>query len=340
VTPLITVIVPVHNVHQWVAACLDSVLAQTETDIEVIAVNDGSTDGSGQVCETYAAADSRMRVVHQRNGGLSDARNVGLVAARGEWVLFLDGDDWIDSEAAASMLAAAEAADADVVVAGFHVDVHDAAGTLIRRERRAPVRQVVEASAPRLAQPSTELLNVVGYAWNKLYRRTFLTEVDAAFPVGVSLVEDILFNAPVLQRARRVAFLDEAFVHYVQRPRLTLGTRPQPQFADLMTRASHATSGLLASWGVPSDVSAELVHEVEVGRVQWAVRSVLVAGGPVRPRLSAARGLVRDPIVRSVLAREVARGRLRGPRRWLLVTQAHGSVLPTWVALRARGAGA
>lgn len=332
---LVSVVVAIHDVRPWVEACLASVLAQTHTHLEVLAVDDGSTDGSGDVCDRYAAVDPRVRVVHKSNGGLSDARNAGLDMATGEWVMFLDGDDWVDPGAVATMLNAAKETDADVVVAGFLVDVHDEEGALVSSERRVLESYVVERGVTAAPPVTTELLNVVGYAWNKLYRRRLVEEAGTRFPVGVSLVEDILFNGPVLSRAR-VAFIDGAFVHYVQRPRPTLGTRPQPQFAELMARASEATAGLLGAWGVSPDRVAEVIHHVEVDRVQWAVRSVLAAGGPARPRLTAARALLADPRVRRVLADEVGRGLVRSPRAWLLASQSRGHILPTWLAMRAR----
>jgi glycosyltransferase involved in cell wall biosynthesis len=332
---LVSVVLAVHDVRPWIEACLDSLLAQTHTRLEVIVVDDGSSDGSGDVCDRYAAVDARVRALHKTNGGLSDARNAGLDQATGEWVMFLDGDDWIDHGAVDRLLRGVYATQVDVVVAGFHVDVHDVEGNLVSTERRTPRPCVVESGATPSPLVTPELLNFVGYAWNKLYRRSLLDELGTRFPVGVSLVEDVLFNAPVLSHAR-VNFVDEAFVHYIQRPRPTLGTRPHTEFAVLMARASEAASGLLAAWGVTPQRSAELVHHVEVHRVLWALRSALVARGSVRMRLAQGRTLLEDSRVRSVLKYEAERGVHRGPRAWLLATQARGHVLPTWVALCAR----
>lgn len=94
--PKISVIVPVYNVEQYLPRCIDSILAQTFTDFEILLINDGSTDNSGKICDEYAQKDNRIRVFHKKNGGVSSARNVGLDNAKGEWLAFIDADDWID----------------------------------------------------------------------------------------------------------------------------------------------------------------------------------------------------------------------------------------------------
>ena len=93
---LAAVVVAAHNIEPYLGRCLDSVVAQTESDIEVVVVDDGSTDSTGQVADRYSASDSRISVVHRENGGLSAARNTGLAQAHGQFVIFPDGDDWID----------------------------------------------------------------------------------------------------------------------------------------------------------------------------------------------------------------------------------------------------
>ena len=94
-SPLISIIVPVYNVEDYIRPCLDSILAQTYTNFEAILVDDGSKDGSGSVCDEYAEKDSRFIVVHKENGGVSSARNKGLEIAKGEYIAFVDSDDWI-----------------------------------------------------------------------------------------------------------------------------------------------------------------------------------------------------------------------------------------------------
>lgn len=116
--PLISIIVPVYNVAEYLPQCLDSLVAQTYENIEIIAVDDGSTDGSGTILDEYAARDARVRPVHIENDGVSNARNVGLSLVRGEFVGFVDSDDWVDTDMYAR-LAAALTDDIDVTCGGY-----------------------------------------------------------------------------------------------------------------------------------------------------------------------------------------------------------------------------
>ena len=102
---VISVIVPIYKVEQYLRQCVDSILNQTHSALEVILVDDGSPDGSGKICDEYAARDSRVRVIHKKNGGLSDARNAGIEIARGDYIAFVDSDDWLDIDALKKVLA-------------------------------------------------------------------------------------------------------------------------------------------------------------------------------------------------------------------------------------------
>lgn len=111
----VSVVIPVYKVEKYLRECVDSVLAQSCTELEVILVDDGSPDRCGQICDEYAAADKRVSVIHKQNGGLSDARNAGLKRASGKYVLFVDSDDMIANNAVEKLLAAAEKNDAQIV---------------------------------------------------------------------------------------------------------------------------------------------------------------------------------------------------------------------------------
>ena len=125
---VISVIVPIYKVEQYLRQCVDSILNQTHSALEVILVDDGSPDGSGKICDEYAARDSRVRVIHKKNGGLSDARNAGIDIARGDYIAFVDSDDWLEPDTYESMLAAMKKYQAKLVCAG-RFDNSDETGT-------------------------------------------------------------------------------------------------------------------------------------------------------------------------------------------------------------------
>lgn len=300
---LVSAIVPVYNVEAYLAKCLDSLLAQTHPHVEILVVNDGSTDGSAGLCDAYGRLNSRMQVIHKANGGLSDARNAGLRQARGDYVVFLDGDDWIDPQGVSELHSAAVREAADVVVAGYHVDVEDAAGHLVRSDGRVPQPHLVVPGRGAVPTINVELLNFVGYAWNKMYSRELLLKAGVTFPLGVSLVEDIVFNGPTLSRAKRILFLDAAFVHYVQRPRETLGNRSHADFPGLLAAASAATREMLRGWDVPEFRIDSVVHEVNVARLRWELRTA--AKGGFSAGVKSLRTLLGDSTIRAILGKEL-----------------------------------
>ena len=121
--PKVSIIVPVYKVEKYLNRCVDSILAQTFTDFECILVDDGSPDGCPAICDEYAKKDNRIKVIHQENKGVSAARNAGLDMAKGEYILFVDSDDWIDESTVQSLLMISE--DADIIMCGFSIEYED-----------------------------------------------------------------------------------------------------------------------------------------------------------------------------------------------------------------------
>lgn len=247
----VSVVVPAYNVASHLGKCIESVLAQTETSFELIVVNDGSTDDTGAVAERYAEVDSRVSVIHRPNGGLSVARNTGFEAATGDFLCFLDADDWAEDSMLASMVAVCEATSARVVVAGAVVDFESEQGRVYGSRRSVPEPRVVErGSALRDDVVSDEFVNLLGYAWNKLYDRRWLEAMGLKFAAGLSLIEDIEFNSRVMSAAERVVFSSGAYVHYVQRSSPSLGKARGTDFLALGFRAARCVDALLSAWGV------------------------------------------------------------------------------------------
>jgi CDP-glycerol glycerophosphotransferase len=203
-SPIISVIVPVYMVEPYLRQCLDSLVAQTMSDLEIILVDDGSPDGCPAICDEYAGRDLRIRVIHKENGGLSDARNAGIDVARGNYIGFVDSDDWIAPDMFEYLYQGAKDYEADVVVCEYY----NVWGKKADATTRTSVRSFSgEASMRALLQ-----LRIGNYAWNKLYRRSLWAD-DIRYPVGKNY-EDVRTTYRVFDRASRVVALPEVKYFY------------------------------------------------------------------------------------------------------------------------------
>lgn len=214
---LVSVIVPVYNVEPFLEECLNSIVRQTYQNIEVIVVDDGSTDGSGMLCDVFGKSDKRVRVVHQSNGGLSAARNAGLGLAQGEYIAFVDSDDAV----APGFLAALLSARADVAQCAACRDKHYLQrkdGTDVSFQRLTPYQ-----ASERLQFDSTGDATVV---WNKLYRRHLFDGVE--FPVGKQH-EDEFVTYRLLWKADEVCVTARPLYFYRQHPESTMGAGFSPR---------------------------------------------------------------------------------------------------------------
>ena len=216
-TAEVSIIVPVYQAERDLRRCLDSLVGQTLGAIEIICVDDGSTDGSAAILSGYAARDPRVRVLRQENAGQSAARNAGLAAATGAFVMFCDSDDWAEATWCAELHGAVSACpEADMAVARAFIDGDCAKG----RRRELERNQRLRFSG---ARPSGVGLfpRVDHSVWTKIFRRSMLERHALRFPLG-ELCEDWSFSYAALAASRSVVFLDRPLYHYVQRAGSTL----------------------------------------------------------------------------------------------------------------------
>ncbi len=217
-TAAVSVIVPVYNVQPYLARCIDSILGQSMTDFELILIDDGSTDGSGALCDAYDR-NERIRVIHQENQGLGLARNAGLEHAQGEYVCFVDSDDYVGPELLERLLTAARRHHADLAIGGW-TDIyadgrkkrHIYPETLFVAEEER--RKCILGSVAAPPENREEVLWNVS-AWGKLYRRELLEQNSLRFvSERVMISEDILFNLDFLGCAERVVATPDASYCY------------------------------------------------------------------------------------------------------------------------------
>ena len=216
----VSVIIPVYNLETLLPVCLDSLLSQTMPDLEILCVDDGSGDASRQVVESYCEKDCRVHLFCQNHRGVSQARNLGIRNAGGKYVLFVDGDDWVEPNMLETMLARAEETGSDMVVCSAHV--HFLAPEQVSSRQQKSLRRALCAEPDQWnrGRNTEEIWDTASkpacwpFIWNKLIRRAILVEHQLQFPPGLPLGEDGLFLLVLMQYVSRVDFLPQALYHY------------------------------------------------------------------------------------------------------------------------------
>ena len=205
--PRLSIIVPVYKVEKYIHKCVDSILNQTFTDFELILVDDGSPDNCGRICDEYAEKDSRVRVIHKENGGLSDARNYGIDVAKGSILGFVDSDDDIDQNMYKSMIEYMDSNDLDIVCADTYV---------IKNNKRKFKPRYPEDKIFNNKDGVIEILDgtMDNAAWNKIYRRSVVG--DVRYPKG-RIYEDVATTYKFMYAANRVGYMCSPFYNYYKR---------------------------------------------------------------------------------------------------------------------------
>lgn len=217
--PLISIIVPVYKVEKYLKKCVDSILAQTYRNIEVILVDDGSPDNCPGICEEYSNKDSRIVVIHKENGGLSDARNAGLDIAQGEYISFVDSDDYVASNMCEVLLNAAQINDADVALCNYarvNEDYEEIENKVIQKYA-IDKKYSREEFIHELIQPYGGYYVVV---WNKLYRKSIFQKLR--FPVGKQHEDEFIIHY-IVDRSAVIISVKATLYYYLQRKESIMG---------------------------------------------------------------------------------------------------------------------
>lgn len=216
--PLISVIVPIYMIDRYVGMCIESILNQTYSTLEIILVDDGGHDKCAEICDLYASKDTRVKVIHKPNGGLVSARKAGLLASTGEYISYVDGDDWIGPAFIESMFTATVSG-ADVVCAGYTRDLFEQSACF---KNPLPVgiytgRELEDLWQSMISYSSYYRPGITTYVWNKLFKREILSEMQLVVDNRISIGEDAAVTYPVLMKSTRVAVIDNISYHYRQR---------------------------------------------------------------------------------------------------------------------------
>lgn len=199
---MVSIIVPVYNTEKYISRCLDSIIGQTYHDLEIIVIDDGSVDSSGQICDEYAAVDQRIKVIHQQNKGLAISRLIAISMAQGNYIQFVDSDDWIEPDMVSKLLNKALAEESDIVWCSLMIHKPD---SLVYNISFTPnpsdmLRAIYEDK-------------VAAWLVNKLYHKDILQRLEAP---DVDLMEDMFFITQILCRNPQMSFIAESLYHYDQ----------------------------------------------------------------------------------------------------------------------------
>ncbi|MEU8815563.1 bifunctional glycosyltransferase family 2 protein/CDP-glycerol:glycerophosphate glycerophosphotransferase [Actinoplanes sp. NPDC048796] len=278
---LLSIVVPVYKVQGYLRQCLDSMLSQSFTDFEIVAVDDRSPDNSGAILAEYAARDPRVRVVTApENLGLGRARNLGLEHATGEYVWFVDSDDWLSMGSLAAVAARLRSTDADVLLVGWDRVYWDG-----RVQTGSATKKLSAAPKVFSVEEWPQVLEILHVAWNKVVRRDFLLRLGFVFEAG--WYEDVSFSFPVMLAAPRISALPRTCVHYRQRRTGAITRTKDDRHFEVFGHWEHALA-LCGEYASPSDEVRGLLFR----RMIWHFLAVLRHDARV-PRGSRARFFAR-----------------------------------------------
>jgi len=206
--PLISIIIPVYKVEKYLEKCIKSVLDQTYKNIQIILVDDGSPDNCGNICDNYAKIDNRIEVIHKANGGLSEARNVGLKVARSEYIGFVDSDDYVSNEMFENLYNTLISNDVDVSICNFYTVINNK-NIIKNADNGVEIYNKLEILKEILLDKKIQ-----SYAWNKLYKRELFKDIE--YPVGKKY-EDIGTTFYILEKCNKIAVSGSPEYYYITR---------------------------------------------------------------------------------------------------------------------------
>ena len=304
-----SIIIPVYGVEKYLDECIRSVLSQTYTDFEVILVDDKSPDNCPQICDKYAEADARIRVIHKdQNEGLGFARNSGMKIAQGEYLVFVDSDDTIASDTLSAYYEATLDYP-DIIASGFTFCYENAKGQTKKEENLLP--PAFYADTPQGKADVFALLTenrVFQYAWNKAYRREFLSMIGAQFE-STKMIEDYLFNIAVLEKANTVRVLPQSYYFYRKPTHQTLASQYNPEFFSLSKRRYFLAKSFLSAFDEEGRYENLFRKDFIKHCISTMVRNRSKSAGlSKKEQLARIQEIVDDPVTKETVKDFVAEG--------------------------------
>lgn len=217
--PLISVLVPICKIDKYLGVCIESLLNQTYKNLEIILVDDGSPDRCPEICDLYASKDERIKVIHKPNGGLVSARKAGLMAAKGEYIGNVDGDDWVGPGFYHSLYCSLCESDADIAIAGFSRDLFSSTKKILNAIPSGVYEgeSLEKVKKQMIADGEFYRHGITTYLWNKLFKREVLEPYQMAMDDRITIGEDAATTYPAIMASKKIVITDNCSYHYRQR---------------------------------------------------------------------------------------------------------------------------
>lgn len=210
--PIVSIIVPVYNVEQYINRCIDSLIGQSFTNIEIILIDDGSNDASGIICDTYAHSDRRIKLKHVKNAGVSNARNVAMKMANGDYITFVDADDWLEVDFIENSINIIRKYNADILLGNHYLDFMNGKSECALNVQQEYIMNNIETVEKLFIMRGTKE-RIPWSVWGKLYRKEILDMFDVNYSMG----EDAIWLWNVLKKAKTIIYNPFSGYHYFQR---------------------------------------------------------------------------------------------------------------------------
>jgi glycosyltransferase involved in cell wall biosynthesis len=268
---LISIVLPVFNVEKYIEKSIQSVLNQTYSNFELLVVDDGSNDKSIEIAKSFK--DNRISIYHKENGGISDARNFGILKATGEYLYFLDSDDWIEPDLIEVCIKAINKENSDYLIFGYRLDSEDFNGNLIETTE-IKHESVVFNKEHNDIYFDTHTIGLLGYVWNKFYKVSFIRDNQLNFDSEVSLFEDLLFNSRVYEASDKMVFIEDVLYHYINRPSTSLIKTFHINSFELNLKKNKAIHSFLNGWNTGEAQKRKVLSEDFVTGIRYCLNNL------------------------------------------------------------------
>lgn len=289
----VSIIVPVYQVENYIRQCVDSILAQTFTDFELILVDDGSKDQSGKICDEYAGMDQRVKVIHKENGGVAAARNSGIACACGNYLCFVDADDWIEDTMIEKCIFQLKENDADMLRHGHTMELWKDEKCVNEEKKNAPDFTKALTHNQIAEQMERFWQNCSNYVWNYFFTKEAIGVIR--FP-EIRISEDHIFVLKVLENCKKICFLSEDSYHYCMRMGSS-ANRWQEEGIECQLEMIQACHHFMDSFGIDAERKKKLMSNITLNaysyaiyllcfpECKWSVKEKLVKISEVRKKL-------------------------------------------------------